>query len=296
MVSLASKRPIRLPLLLLREARPSVQLMFQARFAVGAVLCGLHANGITWRTTLAAAVWSFATMFIYLFNGYADAGEDTANGSRRPVASGLVSPNTAKICAYGCAAAALAGSMVVGGLMPLLTAGVLALGYAYSAPPFALKNRTAGTMFAVSAAGILTYLAPLMITWNGGANLELLTFGIAMSLWMTMVGALVKDLSDIPGDKANGRRTAAIKWGENHVRLLASFSALFVGIALFAVADEWARTLVSVAVVLVLGAIVLAVCTLSAMSYGSRGRRRRPYRVFMVTQYATHAVAVIAHA
>jgi len=43
-----------------------------------------------------------------------------------------------------------------------------------------------------------------------------------------------------------------------------------------------------------LGAVAVAVLAVAGVSYGTRHRRRLPYRAFMVTQYGAHLALPVA--
>lgn len=242
----------------------------------------------TTRIAAGAVVWEFGVVFTYLFNGVMDTEEDQVNLSRRPIAQGLLRPATARRMAATVAAAALVGGFALGIAMGLLVSVELALGYLYSGPPCYLKRGVfTGGMTGILG-GLLTYVAGLTVC--GGTLLvsRLAFFAIAMSLWMGLVGSVTKDLSDVAGDAAAGRRTAALMVGETKARLAASVVAFAVATTFLAIAISLARMLVWPAITLECGAIALTIVCLPRLSLGNFSFRRRPYRAFMVTQYAAH--------
>jgi 4-hydroxybenzoate polyprenyltransferase len=284
--------PLQILGLLAAESRIPVLLMFLTRFATAALLSStVSAPGVA--LLLGALAWTLATMAIYVFNGIADRVEDRANGSTRPISSGRLPVPTAVAGTVGAGLLCLPAAIAAGGpalLAPL--AVFLAAGYAYSGAPFHGKRRGLSASTLVLLLGAATYAGG----WFTGEQQHpghLLVLGAAMSLWMAGVGALVKDLSDIEGDTAAGRRTPVIVWGQTRTRITASANALLIGAGYLTAALRWAPVLVPSAVALLTGAAVLAVLTVVTRHAADRGERRRPYRAFMVTQYAAHAFAVI---
>lgn len=279
------------------ETRPSVLALFALRFAAGAVL-GAQTLGAGDGSFLQAAgtalVWVFAIFAVYLFNGVEDVQEDQANESSRPIAKGELAPGAALGVTCVAALAAIAGAThlpaPIGWMVPIL----LLLGYMYSGPPFHLKRRSAGTAVIGIVASLMTYAAGFMSHTEGwAARTEMLVvFTIAVSLWTGLVGGLTKDLSDIEGDAAAGRRTLGVTRGEGVVRLLAATAALGTACAFGVAVVVWRLPLLAAAVIMLTGAVTLVVVTLGPLSQGNRSRRRRPYRAYMVTQYVVHLFLV----
>ncbi|WP_338700519.1 UbiA family prenyltransferase [Streptomyces sp. Q6] len=237
-----------------------------------------------------AAVWLCCVAFTYLYNGVSDIGEDRVNGSARPIARGALPVPTARRVCLLLVALALTGAALLGPLMCLLTLCMLALGYAYSAPAFALKRTTPGTMVAVLGSGVLTYLAGA-VDGTGRLTPELVVFALALTLWMGLVGAVAKDFSDTEGDARHGRRNWTLQWGGRRTALLVTFSSLAIGVLLAVAAVLLsAPGLAGPAATVLCGALVLSVAALTAGPDASRARRRVPYRVFMVTQYTAHLI------
>jgi 4-hydroxybenzoate polyprenyltransferase len=272
-----------------REARPIVQIMFLLRF--------LAAPALAWKGTadlqrilLGTVSWMAATLFAYLYNGVMDIAEDRVNGSRRPIATGDLDPDTATIVAYAAAAVATVCGFAAGATTGMLVVAFLICGYAYSGRPFYLKRATGGTMTAVLVLGATTYAGGYSVVGPGGHRCAaLVVYGAAMSLWMCLVGAMAKDFSDVAGDRAAGRRPVVVRWGERWTRLVLALAALLVGTGFLLVAACWYPLLLPPAVVLQAGGVAVAVLSLaSRWSSGDRSSRRRPYRAFMAAQYLAH--------
>jgi 4-hydroxybenzoate polyprenyltransferase len=282
------------------EARPTVLVVFLLRYLVGCafgagpgVLAGLP------RMAGGALVCQLAVCAIYLFNGVMDVDEDRINGSGRPIARGDLGTDTALSVAGSAAGLAIAGALAFGATMSLLVAVMLLVGYLYSGPPLFLKRRSSGTILVVGIIGLLTYAAGLVA--SAGADvprqrvLSLAVIAVAASLWMGLVGGPAKDLPDIPGDIAAGRRTLATVRGERLVRFVMAGAAVVLAVGFGAVVLTLGLPLSGPAVTMLAGAIVISVLSLGALSAGSRARRRRPYRAFMLTQYGLNLSALLLH-
>lgn len=311
----------------LAEARPVVQIVFLMRFLTGLLLGlrlalrpGLRPGLLLdagphrpWLLLLGAAAWSLGVVAVYLVNGVMDVDEDRANGSRRPIATGALPARFAGAVVVLLAVAALGLGAAVPGLDPCL-AGLLLLGYLYSGPPLPAKRTTITAAATVAGLGILTYLGGAVtastasiaptpavdptvggVAGPGGAvPTELLVFGGALSLWMGAVGAVAKDLSDIPGDAAAGRRSLAVVRGERAARRATAVGALLVGSGSLAASVLWAPLCLYGTVPLAIGAGWVALRCRRPARRQCRVGGRAPYRAFMITQYAAHATMLSA--
>ncbi|MDG9722063.1 MULTISPECIES: UbiA family prenyltransferase [unclassified Streptomyces] len=278
--------------LCLKESRPAVLAAFQLRFLAGVALVPASTTVLGVRPALQATLcfvaWFCAVFYTYLYNGYMDYREDRVNESTRPIASLKLPRSTALTVARCAALAALICAAGAGLGALLLCTALLLLGYGYSSPRTAWKNRTPAVMGVVFVSGLLTYSAGPVALGSSPASPALLLTAFAMSLWMALVGAVAKDFSDIEGDIASGRRTWAITLGERRARLLVAVGACAVGGGYTAGAAAWAPELLPVASVVLAGAVVLATVTLTGQGATRRSRRRLPYRCFMGTQHCAH--------
>jgi 4-hydroxybenzoate polyprenyltransferase len=275
------------------EARPIVQGIFLMRFFTGTLLSANHAETEVRPLVLGASAWWCATVFVYLLNGVMDVVEDRINGSRRPVATGELARETAAGACIGFAAVATLLAVCVSIHLTILVIAFMTLGYLYSAPPFALQRHTTCAGVIGTLGGLSTYAAGFVVggeTAQGG----LLIFAVAMSAWMGVVGVQAKDLPDVAGDEVAGRRTIATRYRDWVVRLLVAFSAVLVGTGFVVATWLGAPDLARPAVTVLIGAVLLAVLLFTRFSRGSAARRRRPYRLFMLTQYVSHLCLVTA--
>jgi 4-hydroxybenzoate polyprenyltransferase len=271
------------------EARPAVLAAFLLRYlASGALVHGAY-RAAPARVIGGAFAWEAAIFSIYLFNGVMDVEEDRINGSRRPIARGALPAGVAVRVAACAAAVALATSIVLGGGLVWPVTAVLAIGFLYSGPPLSLKRRVSGTTAVGVSLGLLTYWAGACehtSTSRHFPGVTWLVFVVTMSLWMGLVGVPAKDLSDIEGDRAAGRRTVPVIFGESRAHVVIAAAAVLVGAAFAAAGSLLSASLVIPAVVLSGGAVAVATVSASRFSLGDRRSRRRPYRAFMITQFA----------
>jgi 4-hydroxybenzoate polyprenyltransferase len=271
----------------IKEARPSVLVIQFIRFTAGAALAiRITGHWVPLRAIIGVLSWELAIVWTYLFNGVMDLKEDRVNGSRRPIASGMLTRSTAIRCAQGAAAL----SLVCAGLLGLPTTcavlAMLLIGWQYS--PGRLKGRPVGTAATGAALGFLAYLAGFLgqagSTWRH-PTAETLIFVLVMSAWMALVGTPAKDLPDAQGDAAAGRKTLVLLWGENATRRALAAAAVTLAITFVVAAAVSTPVLRWPAATLAAGSLCIALAALSRISAGDRSRRRRPYRIFMITQY-----------
>jgi 4-hydroxybenzoate polyprenyltransferase len=259
-----------------------VQFLFMLRFLATAATRG---HPLSLRGVVGALVWLCAMVFVYAFNGITDVVEDRANGSSRPIASGQLGPRSALVVAAAAAALAVLGGLALGADATVLVLLQLALGYVYSGPPVHGKRHALGAATTGALGGFVTYLAGAAIT-DRVVSVELVVFSVSASVWMGVVGTATKDLSDIPGDAIAGRRTIGVMLGEATGRRIAAVAALVVGGLFLVVCATCEPDLLLPGGVLAVGGLAVAAASLTGRCGGSRDERRRPYRVFMVTQYA----------
>lgn len=270
-----------------QEARPIVQVVFILRFIAGALL---YSTAIPFgRVVPGAVAWGSATVAVYLYNGVADRAEDVANGSTRPIADGRL---PLRIAAPVAAAAAVLGCVIAARVDLRFFAALccfLGVGYAYSGPPFPLKQIYYTASVGGGLLGLLTYLGGALSTGRA-PTAPVLVFAVLMSSWMGGVGGIAKDLSDVAGDRAAGRRTWPVVFGERRARRLLVAAAFAVALAFGTTAALYATRLWGCAIVVLLGAAAVTTAAVRTRHSASRARSRAPYRAFMWTQYASHAV------
>lgn len=283
--------------LLTEESRRPVLVIFTGRFLTSAVLAAPLPRAAG-PVLLGALAWALATMAVYVFNGVADRVEDRANGSSRPVASGRLSVPAAVRGTACCTALSVLLALTAQGGLPLVCLlGFLVAGYAYSGPPVYGKRHTVGAALLVLVLGAATYAggwltADRCIALRPHAHALVIVFGTALTLWMAMVGVLVKDLSDVEGDAVVGRRTPVLVWGQTVTRTVIFVNSLAVSGGFLLAALRWAPALVPGAAALLAGALAVMLTVVTTRHSPDRGRQRRPYRMFMIAQYAAHVLVL----
>jgi 4-hydroxybenzoate polyprenyltransferase len=275
------------------EARPAVQGIFLLRFLAGASFASpLFAGGVSFSLLAGAALWICATLSVYIFNGVMDVEEDRINNSSRPVARGKLKVAHAAGVSGGLAALSVAGSFALGSTMVWSVVVLLALGWFYSGPPFYLKRWPSGLAAVAILAAVITYNAGYVANGDGSDVRSLFVFAAVTALWMGLVGQ-TKDLSDVQGDRQAGRRSGPVVWGEDIARVVFSGVALCLGGVYILLAILFAPSLQIPALVLASGAVLVAAITLGTWSRGDKPKHRRPYKAFMLTQYATNLAVIL---
>ncbi|MBG0813182.1 UbiA family prenyltransferase [Planomonospora sp. ID82291] len=283
--------------LCLAEARPLVLGVSLLRFLSGVALALPVAASPDPPTVLrGAAAWVASVFAVYLFNGVTDVTEDRINGSGRPIARGDLDPRTAAAVAAAGAGLAVLAAVGLPGPMTWIVMGNLVLGHLYSGPPLRLKGSAGGTVAVLCLSGLLSYLGGFVVATAGGADVPvppgLAVFAAAAIGWMVLVGVPAKDLSDIEGDAAAGRRTFGVLVGERGARLAMTAASPALCAALGAAVWWFGVPLLGVFVAMAAGS---AGVVATARRRTEKGRRslRRPYGVFMGTQHVVHLTAVV---
>lgn len=265
--------------------------MFVLRFLAGFALAGHDLRAAQWyRLPVAVLTWTLAVAAVYLLDGITDVVEDRLNGSVRPIARGALSRSVATVFCLCWTGLALAGAVVLGGAYLVLVPVLLALGYLYAIPPVRLKRFTHGAGLTVLGGGLVTFLAGAAAPGLRYPGTALVLFAVAMSLWMGAVGALAKDFGDVYGDGQVGRRTSAVVRGIGPTARRLSVHALAIGVGFLLAAVLAAPVLVVPTAALLAGAVAV---TVSCRRSGGDGGWRRPYRMFMITQYSVHVLLLV---
>lgn len=280
------------------EARPCVLSVSTLRFLVGVVLAlPATAAPAPLKVVQGAAAWVLSIFAIYLFNGITDVVEDRINGSGRPIARGELAPRAALAVAAVAGALSVLVTLDLPAPMTWVVVANLLLGYLYSGPPLPLKGSSGGTVAVLCLSGLLSYLGGFVVA-AGGQSVTvpnaLIVFAAAAIYWMVLVGVPAKDLSDIEGDAAAGRRTIGVRRGRRVSMLVMSVAAVMLVIAFYAVLLLFDLRLIWVWLALLVGVAAVVGAGRVASAEGTRQEQRRPYRAFMATQHLVHITAVIS--
>lgn len=267
-----------------REARPRVQGVFILRFTCGAALTG----AFTWQVLHGLTAWVAATLAIYVLNGVSDLEGDRRNGSKRPLARGDLAPESAQAWIAALALGAVAAGLLISTYFAMLVLAFLALGTYYSIGPRPAKQSTGASAAVVLGGGLLTYSAGHAATGQM-VSPTLTVLAGAMSAWM-IVGSIVKDLPDLAGDAASGRRTLALRRGTT----AAAKTACLVAASISTI-SWWSASSLAITELYVMSAVLGggSACLIIICSLQRRFSLRAPYRTFMATQYIAHG-AVLA--
>ncbi|GIH96796.1 UbiA family prenyltransferase [Planobispora siamensis] len=284
--------------LCLAEARPLVLAVSLLRFLTGVALA-LPVVAVPGPSTVlrGAAAWVLSIFAVYLLNGVTDVAEDRINGSGRPIARGDLDRRTAAVVAAAGAGLAMLATVGLPEPMTWIVAGNLVLGYLYSGPPLRLKGSAGGTVAVLCLSGLLSYLGGFVVATAGGTDVSvpsgLVVFAAAAIGWMVLVGVPAKDLSDIDGDAAAGRRTFGVLVGERRARLAMAVASLALCAALGAAVWWLGAPLLGVFLAMAAGSAGVVAVTRRRRAEKGRRSLRRPYGVFMGTQHVVHLTAVV---
>lgn len=266
--------------LLATEARPAVQGVFLLRFCSTAIMAP--------RPSLSLAVamtgWLMLTIAVYLLNGVSDVAGDRMNGSRRPLASGLVNLATARAAAAACALTGVATCYTYSDAMGALSLAMLTLGLGYSYGPQWKTGRLSASLV-IGTGAALTHLAGAAAA--GIQSWRLIAFIVALSAWIAVASAS-KDFSDVIGDRAAGRCTAPVELGlalaSRHLAASTTAAASLLAAVSLGLGVQPIPSSVVVG-----GSATLAFVLVVPRTTRASIAARTPYRIYMVTQYAACA-------
>jgi 4-hydroxybenzoate polyprenyltransferase len=165
---------------------------------------------------------------------------------------------------------------------------MLLIGWAYSAGP-SLKDSALGFAAVIGIGAALTYTAGSIASAH--TDLHELATTLSISLWVALCCGS-KDFSDVDGDRLAGRHTWPVILGYRRAaRLLSGLVVVAAGCVVVSALETGADIFPALA--LGAGSIGLAITALRSTPAAERRNRRRPYRVYMLTQYATNAALLI---
>jgi 1,4-dihydroxy-2-naphthoate polyprenyltransferase len=193
-------------------------------YGLGAAIAAYAGAAIDWRRyawgQLAVTAIQLATHYS---NDYFDVAADRANatptrwsGGSRVLVDGTLSPGVALGAALALTAVALAAvaHFAAGPVSPSVVPGVLlmiALSWAYSAPPLRLCARGLGEL---TTAAVVTFLVPwLGFSLQSAAVSRLVPLAVIPVAAFQFVMLLAIEFPDAEGDAATGKRTLVVRLG-----------------------------------------------------------------------------------
>ena len=253
-------------------ARPRTLPAAVVPVAVGAACAAGLIHAVWWRAALSLVVSLALQVGVNYANDYSDGirgTDDVRVGPVRLVGSGLASPRAVKAAAFAAFGAAAAAGLVLAAVTSwwLLVVGLAAIAAAwfYTGGPKPYGYLGLGELFVFVFFGLVatvgtTYVVAKRIT--------------ALAVMMgCAVGALacallvINNLRDIPTDRDVGKKTLAVRLGDQRTRVL--YGVLLAAAFVAAVAGAVAfRPLLALAIV----AVPLAVIPIRRVMGGARGR------------------------
>lgn len=200
-------------------------LLSAAGVAIGGVLA------LTRLELPASVVWAMASAIGLgaagnIANDLADVEADRLNRPERPLAAGRIGNEVAAVVGGIAGGLGLAAAWWVGARLFWMALGVLLVMLAYS--PLLKQRGLAGNLAVAVVAGLPPVYGALAAGWWRAG---LVPFGMGAVLHFAR--EVVKDLEDVPGDRAQGRVTVPIRYGANAAFTLAAATlVLFVPAAL----------------------------------------------------------------
>ena len=252
-------------------ARPRTLPAAVVPVLVGTACAAGEGDVVLWRAAAAMVTAVAIQVGTNYVNDYADGvrGTDAQRvGPVRLVASGLASPSAVKkaaLAAFGVAGlAGLALAIAVGWELLVVGAASFAAGYLYTGGPRPYGYAGLGELFVFLFFGVVATVGSAYVHLERITGLALLA-SVPVGLLATAL-LVVNNLRDIPTDAVSGKRTLAVRVGDQRTRVMYGLCALvpFVCVLLIALSRPWA--------LLALAAIPLAVRAVRRVAGGAVGR------------------------
>jgi 1,4-dihydroxy-2-naphthoate octaprenyltransferase len=237
-----------------------------------AVASAAERGGVIWWRAACCLVVALAIQVATNYaNDYADGirgTDDVRVGPVRLVGSGLKSPaavRAAALASFGVAAVAgLALSAAVGPQLLIVGAASIAAGWLYTGGPRPYGYAGLGEVFVFAFFGLVATVGTAYVQTT---QLSALAWLAAVPVGLLATALLViNNLRDIPGDTVAGKRTLAVRLGDQRTRLL--YAGCLVVAFAGAVAVAWLR----VGALAALLAVPLAVIPFRLVRDGACGR------------------------
>lgn len=295
-MSSIGERITRFLLLIILEARAVIILVYVLRSLAGAFLTPWTPSVVTVIQLLGAiATMILSVTVVYLLNGLSDITEDRVNGSKRPLASGEISPRQVTYSIVVIIGVLMALSPSLPLIVSICNFLMITLGFVYSMGPLPAKMHSAAGLTVAGAGAMLPYVSSSAAV-SGHVSLQAILTALLLGAWV-WAGGSAKDLSDVAGDAAAGRRTLAVRLGTRRA------SGIIAGrVAVVSLIGTALATMQLAPPALFFGpfcaALLVSVVATSRSQRDLRTRRqeRKLYRVFMSTQFILNGALIVAPA
>ena len=206
--------------------------------------------------------------------------EDALNKSWRPLPSYALTPQQAKTLMFGFYPLAICVSFFIGGLRPAVA--LVGFGYIYNDLGGAERGIVVRNL--INAAGYSSFNFGAAEVALGPGTVQV---SLPLAAWLAVIATVVvttvhsQDMGDQAGDRARGRMTVPLAFGDKLSRWSIATLVLFWSCAcpLF-----WAAGILGYAVPLMLGAVI-AQRTLSYRTVAADKKTFRVWNAWMVTLY-----------
>ena len=219
---------------LLLTARPKTLSAAVVPVLVATALVAAEGAGISWRTSVFAALSAIliqvGTNFVNdALDFIKGADRETRLGDARASQSGWFSHQRVLVMGFACflAASAFGLPLVLEGGWPILIIGLvsLSLGYAYTGGPWPLAYVGLGDLFVILFFGLVAVGGVYFLQTHAITGPALVA-GLQVGLLATVLIA-INNLRDLEQDRLVGKRTLAVRLGPRRGRL--EVPALFAG-------------------------------------------------------------------
>jgi 4-hydroxybenzoate polyprenyltransferase len=165
-------------------------------------------------------LYSLSAASVYVINQIADYDVDKSNAGFPLLVRGNIHVKTAWITAVICALASIAGLLLLGSpAIALLSLIAIIAGCIYSCKPFSLSGRPFFDFLTNAFEAFLAFAAGWCVM--GGKLIDPLLYQYAIPYLLLMcAGSISSTIPDIPGDRAHGKITTAVRFGSKNAHCI----------------------------------------------------------------------------
>jgi len=166
-------------------------------------------------------LYSMSVGAVYVINQIADYDVDSDNAGFPLLVRGNIPMKSAWVCAAVCGIASIIGPILLGSpRISLLSAAAIIAGCVYSCKPFSLSGRPFFDFLTNAFEAALAFAAGWSAV-GGELSDPLLYRGAAPYFLLMCAGSIGSTLPDIPGDRAHGKITTAVRFGARGANIIA---------------------------------------------------------------------------